>query len=285
MTVQYVEIKIKRFRGRFNELKKATKKSLEKREISVVEIVDAITSMPSDDIEEHKQFLKENLKDLYESSDVAELFGRLSVLHWDYLSYQMLEYLVKEFGLEVGREMEVYKQDLQRFRQKTPLALFCRSQKRRRRKPSEEFKKVVAEFDWPHEVMLEVVEQFRQKYAYHYNLRECAMMLAEICPGSFIVTWFIPESIVKKLKSDVPNHILKEYSVMKLEIAGVPVFPAHVSCVVVTFLSCTSYALSNEYVLLVCWCYSMQKPSKRPAPSPPLASVDTDLEFERSLPQ
>ena len=225
MTSQYVQAKIRRFEKRFKELKKAAKECLERKRISVEQVIEALTSMPADDLEEHKQFLKENLSDLSESSNMSELIGKLSLLYWDYLSYQLLEYLIKEFGLEVEREMEVYKLDLQRFRQKTPLALFCQSQKRRRRKPSEEFQEMVAEFDWPHEVTLEVVEQFRQEFPYNYKLRDCAMMLAVVRPGSFIVTWFIPESIVKKLKEDIPQRILKKYTVVNLQIAGVRVYP------------------------------------------------------------
>ena len=225
MTSQYVQAKIKRFEKRFNELKKAARECLVKRKISVGQVVDSLTSMPADDLEEHKQFFKESLSDLYESTDIPELIGKLSILQWDYLSYQLLEYLIKEFGLEVEREMKVYKLDLQRFREKTPLALFCRSQKKRRRKPSEEFQEMVAEFDWPHEVTLEVVEQFRQEFAYHYRLRDCAMMLSKILTGSFVVTWFIPESIVKKLMEDIPHCILKKYTVINFQIAGVRVYP------------------------------------------------------------
>ncbi|CAI8032727.1 hypothetical protein GBAR_LOCUS18479 [Geodia barretti] len=225
MTTQYVQAKIRRFEKRFNDLKKAARGCLEKRKISVKQVVDALTSMSPDDNDEHRQFLKQNLSDLYQSTDIPELIGKLSVLHWDYLSYQLLDYLIKEFGLEVGTEMEAYKLDLQRFRQKTPLALFCQCQKRRRRKPSEEFKEIVAEFDWPHEVTLEVVEQFRQEYAYHYKLRDCAMLLAKVLPGSFIITWFIPESIVKKLREDIPHRILKKYTAVSLQIAGVKVYP------------------------------------------------------------
>ena len=226
MTSQYVRAKIKKFEKRFNELKKATRAGLEKRSISVKQVVDALTSMPADDIEEHKQFLYDHLSELYSSEDLSELFGKLSLLHWDYLSYQMLDFIISEFGLDVAEEMEAYKLDLQRFREKTPLDLFCQSQKRRRRKPSKEFQKVVAEFDWPHQVTLEVVEQFRQEYAYHYNLRECAMMVSEIRPGSFIVTWFIPESIVKKLMENIPVEVMKKYSVIKLTVAGSHVFPS-----------------------------------------------------------
>ena len=124
MTSQYVQAKVTRFEKRFNELKKAAREGLVKRKISVEQVVDCLTSMPADDLEEHKQFFKESLSDLYESTDIPELIGKLSILQWDYLSYQLLEYLIKEFGLEVEREMKVYKLDLQRFRQKTPLALF-----------------------------------------------------------------------------------------------------------------------------------------------------------------
>ena len=83
----------------------------------------------------------------------------------------------------------------------------------------------MAEFDWPDDVTLEVVEKFRQEYADHYSLRECAMMLNKVLPGSFIVTWFSPGSIVEKLKEKMPKSILKKYSVTKLEIAGKCVYP------------------------------------------------------------
>ena len=83
---------------------------------------------------------------------------------------------------------------------------------------------MVAEFDWPNDVTLEVVEQFRQEYADHYGLHEFAMMVAQVRPGSFIVTWFVPESVVEKLKGKVPRAILKKHSVTILEIAGTCVY-------------------------------------------------------------
>ena len=65
-------------------------------------------------------------------------------------------------------------------------------------------------FDWRNDVMLEDVEQFRQEYASHYGLHEFAMMVAQVRPGSFIVTWFVPESVVEKLKGKVPRAISQE---------------------------------------------------------------------------
>ena len=86
---------------------------------------------------------------------------------------------------------------------------------------------MVAEFDWPDDLTLEDVEQFRQEYASYYNLRDCAMMIAQVLPGSFIITWFIPQSVVENLKTNIPRWILKQHSVTRLEIAWVCVYPSH----------------------------------------------------------
>ena len=123
--------------------------------------------------------------------------------------------------------MEKYKEDLQKFREKTPLTLYCKTQTKRYIKLSSEFREVVAVFNWPNDVTLEVVEQFRQQYACHYKLRECAMMVAEIRPCSFIVTWYVPESVAEKLKTNVPEKILRRYSATQLDIDGCCVFHIH----------------------------------------------------------
>ena len=221
-TARYVEAKIRQFEKRFNKLKWATRDNLLKRQISVTKVVDALVDMPTDMFEEHQQFVKNDVQVLYQEASLISLFAHERMVRkWNYLSYHLLEHLIKEFELErEGEMMEEYKNDLQKFRETTPLKLFCKTQTKRRLKPSQEFKEVVAEFKWPDEVTLEDVEQFRQEYAYHYNLRECALMLALVRPGSFIITWYIPQCIVEKLKVDVPEDLLKAYNTTKLEIAG-----------------------------------------------------------------
>ena len=220
--MQYVQAKIKEFDGRFDALKESARECLEKLRVSVKRVAGALTSLPADFKNEHEQFLKENLKEIYQAPDLAQQFGAIN-LYWDYLNYQLLDHLIQEFNLEgVKGEMKTYKEDLQQFRKKTPLKVFCRSHKRRYINPPPGFHEMVAEIKWPaaEDVMLEDVEEFRQEYADHYSLRECAMILAEVLPGSFIITWFIPDSIVEKLKVKVPTSILKKYSVIKMKIAG-----------------------------------------------------------------
>ena len=219
--MQYVQAKIKQFEKRFNALKKSTRESLERLKVSVKRVADALISLPADDSDEHKLFLKDNLTPLFQAPDLFQQFGLMN-FHWNYQNYQLLDHLIKEFYLEgVKDEMKTYKEDLQQFRKMTPLKLFCQSHKKKHIEPSPEFYGMVAKFEWPEVVTLEVVEEFRKEYADHYSLHNCTMMLDDVIPNrSFIITWFIPGSIVEKLKVKVPTSILKKYSVTKLEIAG-----------------------------------------------------------------
>ena len=208
----------------FDNLKNAIRECLEREKVLVSEVADALTSLSPDDDERHRIFTESHITVLYRAANISEQFGTMN-FHWNYLDPSLLEHLVKKFRLEaMKQQIEGYKSDLQQFRKKTPLKIFCLTQRRKRRKPQEDFKEMVAEFDWPKNVTLEDVEQFRQEYASEYSLHECAMMIAQIRSGSYIITWFIPESVVEKLKAKLPREILKKYCITKLEIAGACVY-------------------------------------------------------------
>ena len=208
----------------FKNLRTTVRECLERQRVIVSQVADALTSLSPDDDERHRIFTESHITVLYRAANISEQFGTMN-FHWNYLDPSLLEHLVKEFHLEqVKNRMEAYKSALQQFRKKTPLNIFCLTQRRKRRRPQEDFEKMVVEFDWPENVTLEDVEQFRQEYASEYSLHECAMMIAQIHPGSYIITWFIPESVVEKLKAKLPREILKKYCVTKLEIAGACVY-------------------------------------------------------------
>ena len=219
-----VEKMIQELKSQFSSLKNAVRERLKKRNICVKRTADVLTLLSPDDDDQHTIFLEGHVSALFKAADNSELFGTMN-FHWNYLNPYLLYHLVQEFDLvKVKSQMVIYKSDLQQFRMKTPLTLFCQTQKKKISKLSPDFQEVVADFDWTNEVTLEDVDQFRQMYASHYNLHKFAMMLAKVHPGSFIVTWFIPESLVAKLKAKVPRVILKQYSVTKLVIAGTCVY-------------------------------------------------------------
>ena len=232
-SVNEIKAAIGTFEDRFKALKRKTRKGLVELGplASVRVVVERLTDLRADDLDDHKVFLQSNIQVMFRADDHLELFGTLN-FHWDYLAYHLLDHLIREFSItEVKVEMEKYTTDLQRFRRATPLRLFCDAQTRKR-KPPVEFEEVTVEFVWRIKnctITLEVVEDFRKEYAYQYKLRDYAMILHYIGIGSFIVTWFVPESIVESLKQITPEKILQKYEVTKLKVAGIDIFDHTVS--------------------------------------------------------
>ena len=225
-SVDTVKKMILELNTRFNYLKRSIGVCIEKQNIPVNRVADVLTSLSPDDDGYKRVFLESHIRFFVAATSVFDLFVTMN-FHWNYLDPSLLAHLVRELGLcEVDLLMKLYSSDLQYFRRVTTLTLFCQAQKEKRAKLALDFQEVIAEFDWPENVTLEDVEQFRQEYASHHNLQQCAMMIAQVLPGSFIVTWFIPQSIVEKLKENVPRVLLKQYSVTKLEIGGTCVYPS-----------------------------------------------------------
>ena len=244
-SVEEVKAEIESFEDRFNTMKLSTIKCLEKIQISVMAIVYILTSLRAVYRGQYKVLLKKKIEKLNQCPNHWMLFGSLNS-YWNYLSYHLLDHLIKEVSLnyrfltdvegttveqcltDVKRQMSLYKRDLKRFRQQTPLEVFCQAENWSTDDPPPEFKKVVVKFNWPNTTTLEDVEMFRQRYVRHYNLRDCAMMLNSIRPGTFTVTWFVPSSVVEVLKTERPIEVLKKFDVIRMEVAGSCVYEAPV---------------------------------------------------------
>lgn len=221
-SVEEVQAKIHELEQKFNSLKNSTLEILESRNINVKKVVQCLTDLPADDMPEHKMFLDEHIITLLKEETHLELFHHMNL---NYLAYQLLEHIINRISTkisieEVKGEMDMYKSELQHFLWNTPLDIFCESQTKRAVNLPPGFMEMVVEFGWPGNVPLGVVEEFRQQYAYHYNLREFLMMLMNIEHGSFTVVWGIPEFIVQYLIREVAVDILSLFAVTRLKIAG-----------------------------------------------------------------
>ena len=226
MTVEGVRIRIKQFEERFKAMKRLTRHGLERQgaSASVRVVVERLTDLSADDQPDHAMFLRENMQAMFKADDHHELFGTLN-FYWNYLTYHLLDHLVIEFSItEVKGEMEAYKIELGLFRQATPLRLFGEAQTRRHIPTPADFKKVAGSFQWSEDATLEHVEEFRRAYAFHYKLRECAMMLLDVHCSTVRVTWFVPESIVERLKTNIPLALFEKFGVISLQVADSPVY-------------------------------------------------------------
>ena len=175
----------------------------------------------------HEMFLDKKLNEFGKCETHWVLFGKLN-LYWNYLAYDLLYQLIKvlydkhQAFEKVHEEMTVYKSDMERFRSSTSLKLFCAVQPVLEDNPPPGFKEIVGEFEWPKDITLEAVERFRQRYARHYRLNECAMIVNSIVPGSFKVTWFVPFSIIAILaeRKEEVLDLFVEVNVTKLILDG-----------------------------------------------------------------
>ena len=228
VTSQYVEAKVRKFKKRFRKLKKATQKGFKQRGIPVKRVSEAL---PADDSNEHRMFTQSHKSVFEEAHNQSALIGAMGYT-MDYLSYHLLDHIVAKFDLgEVKVQMEAYKSDLQRFRERVPVNLFCQSQKRKRMKLLPDFQEVVADFNIltvAGDINLQVVDHFRQMYSAHYNLRDYSMVLSGIHRSGFVFhcTWLIPRSIVGVLMGKLPKDFFGKYSVSKFSIAGTCVYQA-----------------------------------------------------------
>ena len=156
-SVPEVQCEIKGFHRRFNSIKMKTVKFLEKFGIAVKTVVFLLTSVFA--VGEHKMFLEEKHKTLCQCEDHQELFGMLN-FYWDCLSPDLLDKLIEKLIPEessfedIGEEMGKYKTDLQKFRQRTTLKLFCQADTSSECDPPPEFRKIVVKHDWPDTVTL-----------------------------------------------------------------------------------------------------------------------------------
>ena len=209
----------------FNSLKKRAIKLLEASKLGVEHVVYELTTLSSSEIDQYKVFLEEKLEKLRQSKNNFQLFGNLN-LHVTYLSPHFLKHLVSNLLPlnEMKSEMETYMSDLHLFRERTPLDLFCKVDKKCIKQPKG-FKDVVVKFEQvkstKKKLTLQDIEDFRQQYGSSYQLRDFAIMLRdEVKQMSFVVTFFVPDSVIELLSTKVPRELLLKFGVTELDVAG-----------------------------------------------------------------
>ena len=206
------------------ELKKRAIELLDKCNMEVKETVYVMSDLPADKISEHASYLVNHKKELIDSKGHIELFTSINLsCHWNYLSPHLLDHLVNRLDClqEMRGDMDSYNQTLSEFRVQTPLEVF-RQIEVKHYDPKEDFLNIVANFKErvSKDMTLEDIEQFRRKYADHYNLYEFTLRLNSVTKGSFIVSFLVPESIVEILRVNIPEEMLKAFGVVRLKVAG-----------------------------------------------------------------
>ena len=192
---------------RFASITKSTIVCLEKCQVAAMTVLTLLSSIFGFDV--RKAVLDKHHKDLGELKSISELFGYLS-LYWNYLEFKPFSALLEELALKesafagVRNEVAEYVKDVEKFRQDTPLALFCQAVPYiyMERDPPPGLQTLVTEHQWSETATLRDVEGFKEGFLGVFGLPECAMMMDGVRRGSFKVTWFVllPAAVVQQLK-------------------------------------------------------------------------------------
>ena len=224
ISVEAVREKMKGLRQRFAPIRKSTIICLEKCQVAAMTVVTVLSSIFHFDV--RKAVLDKHHKDLGKVEHKSELFGYLNI-YWNYLDFKPFSHLLEEHALKesafagVRNEMAEYVKDVEKFRQDTPLVLFCQAVPYMERDPPPGLQTLVTEHKWPETATLGDVEGFKQRFLDVFELPECAMMMDGIRRGSFKVTWFVllPATVVQLLKENKGKiRLFRDFKVTSVKI-------------------------------------------------------------------
>ena len=223
---------MKGLRQRFASIRKSMIVCLEKCQVAAMTVVTVLSSIFGFDV--RKAVLDKHHKDLGKVERKSELFGYLN-LYWNYLEYKPFSVLIRKLALKqsafagVRNEMAEYVEDVEKFREGTPLALFCQAVPYMERQPPPGLKTLVTEHQWPETATLGDVEGFKESFMDVFGLPECAMMMDGIRRGSFEVTWFVllPATVIQRLKGSKGKiRLFRDFKVTSVKINGEYIYSA-----------------------------------------------------------
>ena len=226
----YVHAKNVDFTEKFEHLKKITLQSCELEQVSVLRLAELIKTLPAYKTNQELQFLSDAFDDLELRNYHLEVFAAIN-FHWKYyLWHKLLDVVVEKLNLKAPKEeLHAFKSSLHAFFNEVRLLDFIKSEERKRVRPPN-FSELVADFDWPEDALLNMVEQFQEQYLDAYDLQHYIMVLASAQHlDHFTITWFIPDVLTKVLKASLPYALLEQFSVFSLTISGDSLYINHKS--------------------------------------------------------
>ena len=167
---------------------------------------------------EHMKFFAERSAEIVQASSFNELFYCLN-LYWDYLNYNLLESIIEQLeNPELEEGMMRFSNEVNEFRKTTQLKVFCKIEPFIQVKAPDDFKIVVAEHSITSQSTLQTLENIRIAVTKHFNLPMFALTLAKVVPGSVIVTWVMPRSVVELLLCGLTAELMDELHIVSMKI-------------------------------------------------------------------
>lgn len=218
---------------KFCHLSSSVQDELNKKSIKVDLIRKHIFSLPyqlkreaSNLVSEHAQSIRKK------SDDLDRLFVYLDGTLWNFIDYQLLEHIIKEFGSsELKDKMSEYVSDLTQFQKSTTISQLIDNWPGRKEMPPL-YSEVKAEIGLnPDLCTLEDLNKLRQELSNFFlpPLSDYALLHFRFSRGSVIVSWILPFDLVPKLTNAIckpeSSSFFEIHAIEWLSIREIPIYP------------------------------------------------------------
>ena len=211
----------------FERLRKETLEQIKNDGVAVSDLCDKLSSLNALVDKSIKTFLKDKMK-LLSDSDTHELVFRYLNMYWSYLSYHLLEKLIRDYEMDdLEKKMEEFKAEVMEFMEQTPVKVYAAAQISQDVESPDSFVKFVSYHKYPKDSLLKCVKDIRRKFSTEYKFEEYALMLSAALPQSIEIVWFIPESVVQhviQVTSTTEKAIFRKLMLIKLECNGETIY-------------------------------------------------------------
>ena len=176
-------------------------------ELSPEILVDSLTLLPISLRAEYQKFVLENLKTLEKAESIREIFHHLNIHCFTFTDYQLLEFLVDEYGSRrLKQDMLMYTRKMGVFMDETTVQQLMDHWPGRRDIPPhfEELRAVIGED--PGTFTLRRLNNLRKGFCSKIRLFETVFILKRFArKNSFVVCWVVSSIFVPQLKSAISS--------------------------------------------------------------------------------
>ena len=218
---------VEQLENKFDDIVVHAQDDMIRNMIEVLHLRQSIIRLPGDLKNEHHMFVKEVKPELQKAKSIEDIFNVVND-YWDFLNYSLLVRIINRHASDnIKKEMAEYTAQVSVFRRKTRLDKFSKIYKRKQKKVDEKFRILVTEHDIRlSTTTLEKVEEIRHDICSELSLREFSLQLAAVAPGSLVITWLVPQSLVAYIQKSVKlsSPAMRKHLVSQLTIDGFIVY-------------------------------------------------------------
>ena len=197
--------------------------------VTIAEFQQRITTLPSTLNNEQEQFLLQKHPLFEKAESIESIFLHLN-FYLSFIDFSLLEHIIEHFGSDsLKQRMAQYSSDMRQFRMTTTISeVIPHLPQKSHSLQSYSKLEVKASIDCKTST-LEVLDQYRKRFASEFLLSQFALFLSDIKESSLIVIWLVPSALVQSFTVPKDLSILAAMDILKIKLDEDCYYEARVS--------------------------------------------------------